>query len=717
MARDERSRAKEIFLRISEADAADRTRILAELCGDDSALRTEVLSLLHHGDLAPRGFLDPTTDAAQAAATAREAALPAFGPGHRIQDYEILRILGEGGMGIVYAARRPSDPADQEFALKVVKPGMDTRMVLSRFHFERQTLAMLSHDRIARLVDAGATDDGLPYIVMELVPGQPVHQFCREHESSVEERVQLVVQVAHAVQHAHGLGVIHRDIKSTNILVTPTATGPSATVIDFGIARLLSVDGSTSLTPDGRLLGTPEFMSPEQIAGPRGASVSSDIYSLGAVLYQLLTGTTPVPAELARNAGPSELQRLVAESRPRPPAAATADPADAAVVRGALEWITMKALAASPESRYATAGDLARDLESWLNGESVQATPRTAWQDLRAFAGRHRIAVACAALVTALLLGSLVVVSMALVETRQARAAERDAREEAEAVHQFVQRELMAAAAPEALGLDAPLQLVLHDAVRRFGRIFAGRPRVEIGVRQMLGETMVNCRRPDLAIMHWERAVSLSEGEFGMAHERTLRARTGLALALTDLERLSEARDLLEAIRDGLGAADVGPHADLAIAAQSQLGHTLALQGEARGLDMLRTALRDRREHFGPEHVAIGTGMRRLAHSLRRLGRGEEAVTAWENLREHLRRTLGETHPSTLAADFDLGMELLAEGQHGEALPPIRRVLASRAAALGADHRNTRAARERLIEALDGAGQRAEADRERQRLR
>ena len=319
------------------------------------------------------------------------------GPGTVIGPYKLLEQIGEGGMGIVYMAEQ-TQPVRRKVALKIIKPGMDTKQVIARFEAERQALAMMDHPNIAKVLDAGATESGRPYFVMELVRGIPITEYCDQHRLPINERLELFTQVCQAVQHAHQKGIIHRDIKPTNVLVTALDGAPLPSVIDFGIAKATgqSLTDKTLFTGFAQLIGTPLYMSPEQAElSAVDVDTRSDIYSLGVLLYELLTGTTPFDQETFRTAALDEVRRMIREEEPPKPstrlsalgATLTTVSAnrqtDARVLgrslRGELDWIVMKALEKDRGRRYETANGLARDVERYLAGDAVEAGPPTSW--------------------------------------------------------------------------------------------------------------------------------------------------------------------------------------------------------------------------------------------------------------------------------------------------------------------------------------------------
>ena len=471
------------------ASPAERAGYLARACGSDAVLRTRVEKLLRAYETAGQ-FLDPETPPVQDRFPFGTPDLPpSEKPGDQIGHYTLGEQIGEGGCCVVYLARQV-EPVRREVALKLVKVGMDTRQVVARFEAERQALALMDHPHIAKVFDAGVTTAGRPYFVMELVRGLPITQYCEQHRLSLKQRLELFVQVAHAVQHAHQKGVIHRDLKPSNILVTtgdsectrpasPTRTGaeaasgageavgqgsaapsprhdqPSPRIIDFGIAKAIQAQLTErpAVTWFGQLVGTPAYMSPEQ-AGMRNEDIDvrTDIYSLGVLLYELLTGVTPFGQKTLAEAGFDEIQRIIQEREPPKPSArlhgfgqkleevAHCRRTEPGVlwrsVRGDLDWIVMKALEKDRRRRYETAIALAEDIQRHLTHEPVLAGPPSAVYRARKFARRHRVWVAAAAAAT---LALVVGLSLALVGWRRALQAgtvageERDRAVQAEA--------------------------------------------------------------------------------------------------------------------------------------------------------------------------------------------------------------------------------------------------------------------------------------------
>jgi tetratricopeptide (TPR) repeat protein/serine/threonine protein kinase len=405
---------------IDQSSPAARAAFLDEACAGNPRLRADVDALLAAHDRlagAPAAGQAPPP-----AATVAESS--AEGPGTVIGPYKLMEQIGEGGMGLVFVAEQ-QQPIRRKVALKVIKPGMDTRQVVARFEAERQALALMDHPNIAQVHDGGASASGRPYFVMELVKGVPITQFCDQNQLPVRARLELLVHVCQAVQHAHQKGIIHRDLKPSNVLVLSQDGTPVVKVIDFGVAKAIGqqLTDKTIYTHCSQLVGTPLYMSPEQ-AGQSGVDVDtrSDIYALGVLLYELLTGATPFDQERLKTVGLDEICRIIREEEPPRPSTriSTLGRAEAMVsanrqsdpkrlrqlVRGELDWIVMKALEKDRNRRYETASALAADMQRYLADEPVQACPPSVWYRLRKFGRRHKVGLA----MSGLALSSLVLV-------------------------------------------------------------------------------------------------------------------------------------------------------------------------------------------------------------------------------------------------------------------------------------------------------------------
>ena len=418
--------ANALFLQVLEQPPAEREAFLQQACGADIALASQVRALLAANDEAGSFLSSPLVEGPPTVEVA------VVRPGIQIGPYKLLQQIGEGGFGVVYMAEQ-SAPVKRRVAIKVIKPGMDTRQVIARFEAERQALAVMDHPNIARVVDAGATESGRPFFVMELVRGTPITAYCDENSLNIRERLALFAAVCQAIQHAHTKGIIHRDIKPSNVLVTRQDGQSVVKVIDFGIAKAMGqqLTDKTLFTDFAQMIGTPLYMSPEQAElSSTDIDTRSDIYSLGVLLYELLTGSTPVSKDQLKQAALDEIRRIIREDEPQKPStrisSAEAAPSIAAqrhtepakltrLVRGELDWIVEK----DRNRRYETASGFARDVERYLNDEPVQACPPSAAYRFRKFARRNKAALATATLVGLAVIASVVVLAVSNIRIRK----------------------------------------------------------------------------------------------------------------------------------------------------------------------------------------------------------------------------------------------------------------------------------------------------------
>jgi serine/threonine protein kinase/tetratricopeptide (TPR) repeat protein len=451
---DQAQSERAIFLgALEQTPGDDREAYVHQACRDQPELLHRVQQLLSALDQSagPLDFPPPGLDA-----PANGDGHPAEGPGTQIGPYKLLEQIGEGGFGVVFMAEQ-TEPIRRKVALKVLKAGMDTRQVIARFEAERQALALMDHPNIARVLEAGATQSGRPYFVMELVRGIPITDYCDQAQVKPTERLSLFLSVCRAVQHAHQKGIIHRDLKPSNVLVTLHDGTPVAKVIDFGIAKAVGqhLTEKTLFTNYAQMMGTPMYMSPEQAAlSGLDIDTRSDVYSLGVLLYELVTGTTPFAKERLANADFDEMRRIIREEEPPPPSTriSTLKPAATAasaagqlsprrltqLFRGELDWVVMKCLSKDRTQRYESASALAADVERYLEGRPIEARPPSAIYRFRKYVRRHGIALTTIGLVTAaLLIGIAASTWQAFRATQAKRKAEENYQKARQAVDRY----------------------------------------------------------------------------------------------------------------------------------------------------------------------------------------------------------------------------------------------------------------------------------------
>src|SRR5262245_22686588 len=459
---------KSIFGRALEIESsADRAAYLDEACGPDAGLRAEVEGLL--AALGRAGEFMHRPAAAVAAGVTASYEPVTEGPGTRVGPYKLLQQIGEGGMGVVYMAEQ-EEPVRRKVALKIIKPGMDSKQVVARFEAERQALAMMDHTNIAKVFDAGTTESGRPYFVMELVHGVPITTYCDANKLTPRQRLELFVPVCQAIQHAHQKGIIHRDVKPSNVLVTMYDDKPVPKVIDFGVAKAIEqrLTEKTLFTQFGALVGTFEYMSPEQAEmNAFGVDTRSDIYSLGVLLYELMTGSTPLERQRLRQAAFGEIVRLIKEEEPQRPsvrlstsgalakvaAARQTEPAKLSrLMRGELDWVVMRCLEKDRSRRYDTVSGLAKDVERFLKDEPVEARPPSSWYRFTKMVRRNQRALMVAGmLAVVVLVGTAAVLWQAKLASD---AAARHDRELAKAIEDERRQHALDRAIEAALGGD-----------------------------------------------------------------------------------------------------------------------------------------------------------------------------------------------------------------------------------------------------------------------
>jgi eukaryotic-like serine/threonine-protein kinase len=666
-------------------------------------------------------------------------------PGQQIGQYRLVRSLGEGGMGEVWLAEQ-SAPVRRTVALKLLKAGMDTRQILARFEAERQALAMMQHPGIAQVFDAGATPAGRPYFVMEYVDGVRISRCCDDSRMTVPERVQLFAQVCDAVQHAHQKGIIHRDIKPSNVLVSRQGELPLPKVIDFGLAKLTAENRTdVTLTEVGTLLGTPAYASPEQLTpGVIDVDTRSDVYSLGALLYELLVGV--LPFELER-AGPDSLLELRSRIRMREPvrpsvriaALGSARAGEIAGLRGVepvalrrqlrgdLDWIVMKALEKDRTRRYNSPAELAQDLQRFLRHQPVMAGPPNAAYRVRKFVRRNWLGTAFASTLLALVVAFAIVSAVQVKRVRAERDRASAEAAKASSINRFLQ-DTLGSADPWQTGADISVRETLQRASQQVDSSFKNQPLVAAAVRRTLGKTYVGLGRlddgerqiraaldarikllghdnadvaeslADLANLYRERAdyvAAIKTNAEALALRRKLLGNGSPVVAETLVDRaamLKEHGDYAEADRAGREALTIrerlfGPDSDEVAGVLEELGLIAAggLGDLSRGEKLVMRGYDIQRRLYGPDDLRTAAAASNLGSVYLYQGKNDLAEKYYRIATEGEVRHLGKSHPFAIAEAENLANALARLKRFDESLVLMKDVLAERRAVLGED--------------------------------
>src|SRR5436309_1438922 len=669
-----------VFTEALRLPPEERDRYLDEACKADVEFRRRVEALLQAyeqaGDFLGRSPADRPARAAQAFPAGEK-------PGDRIGHYKLLQQIGEGGCGVVFMAEQ-EEPIRRRVALKIIKPGMDTKSVIARFEAERQALALMDHPNIAKVFDAGATELGRPYFVMELVRGVKITEYCDQHSLTTDDLLRLFVQVCQAVQHAHQRRIIHRDIKPSNILVTQSLEGVATPmVIDFGVAKATTdqrLTDKTVFTAFEMLVGTPAYMSPEQAElSSVDVDTRTDIYSLGVLLYELLTSSTPFETGELLKSGLDEIRRVIRDQEPLRPSTRLSKMPDANLtsiaqhrgseplrliraISGDLDWIAMKAMEKNRTRRYETANGLALDVQRFLAHEAVSARPPSKLYKFQKTVQRNRLLFIGLGVVATLLIVSLIVVSASLAQERQSR---REARQ----VKQFLEEMLQGVGPNVAVGRDtAILRDILDQTASRVGKELTNQPAVEAEMRSVIGALYYETRQ-------FRQAEEMQRAALAIRRKRS------------------------------------GSESTQAAASLNELGIALLADGKQKEAeDLEREALAMRKKLLSQEHPDVANSLYLVGDRMRQRGNLKEAYPVLSAALSMQRKVLGEDHPATLYTLKSLGLMYEGEKEWSQAETVFRQVVAAWRKRAGNDDLETLYALRNLGEALGGQGKWSEEE-------
>jgi eukaryotic-like serine/threonine-protein kinase len=639
-----------------------------------------------------------------------------------IGPYRLLEKIGEGGMGEVWVAEQQK-PIHRRVALKLIKAGMDTKQVIARFESERQALAMMDHPAIAKVFDAGETEDGRPYFVMEYVQGIPITTYCDQNRLTTQERLELFRHVCEGVQHAHQKAIIHRDLKPSNILVAIQDGKAVPKIIDFGVAKATaqSLTERTMYTELGMLIGTPEYMSPEQ-AEMTGQNVDTrtDVYSLGAILYELLVGALPFDPKELRRAGYDEIRRKIREEDPPKPSTRLSTMGDASTVqahnrrmespslirqiRGDLDWITMKTLEKDRTRRYGSPSDLAADIDRYLHHQPVVACPPSTLYKTRKFVRRHRVGVGVAATL------AILVIAFSVTTAIQARriARERDrANQEAEASRQvsdFLTGLFKVSDPSEARGNSVTAREILDKGADKIGRELQGQPIVQGKLMNTMGFVYQSLGLYDPAQTLLEKALETRIKTLGPEHPAVAETLSNLGTVVWRKGDLARAKSLPEQAL-GIREKRLGPESKEVASSLHNLGNLNWSQGnykEARRL--LERSLAIREKVLGPEHEDVATTLNSLGAIAYKEGDFKRAEELWERTLAIREKTLGPDHPYVAASLNNLAIVHTYTGDPKGAVPLLKRVVQIQEKVLGPKHPDLAAGLMNLGDAISESG-------------
>ncbi len=700
---------KELFSAVLECEPERRSEFLQRACGSDAELRSEIESLLSAYENSSELSQPPWL------VEAAEGAAPQF-----VGPYHLLEKLGEGGMGQVWLAEQ-SAPVRRRVALKLIRTGIYDNALLQRFQAERQSLAIMDHPAIAKVFDAGTTEAGQPYFVMEYVRGLPITEYCDQKKLSIRDRIELFIQVCEGVQHAHQKAIIHRDIKPANILVTEVDGKAKPRIIDFGIAKAVTsqASGETLFTQAGAFLGTPGYMSPEQAdPGVQDIDTRTDVYSLGVLLYVLLTGAEPFDSAEWRKLPLHEALRRLRKEDPLTPSTRLTSKHEASSLaaeargseprqlisqlRGDLDWITMKAIERDRSRRYGTPSELAADLHHYLNNEPVLARPASASYRLQKYVRRHRIAVAAASVI------ALLLVSFGVVQAVQLRRITRE-RDRADRIAEFMTGLFKASDPNERAGGAVSASDLLDKGAKDVDAGLSGDPELQARMMYVMGRAYMYLGSYSRAQSLFERGIQVSSSAGRQESRETLNAMHDLDWTLLQEGHFTEAESLQRNLVETQTRV-LGPDHPDTLASISSLAQTLCEEGHCAEAAKLNSEVLEKQKRIlGPEaHYTVVT-MDNLAMMLGEDGRPAEAEKLEQQaLAIHL-RTDGSENYATIICMINLGDSQRDLRQDEEAKKTFRQALEIEERIFRPDQPETASTRYDLASVLVRDGQSQEA--------
>ena len=639
-----------------------------------------------------------------------------------IGPYRLIHLLGVGGMGEVWRAEQ-TEPFHRIVALKLIKPGMDTKTVVTRFDSERQALAMMDHPNIAKVFDAGATPAGRPYFVMEYVPGLAITNYCDKYRLTIKQRLELFLQVCQGVRHAHQKAVIHRDLKPSNVLVEEVDDRPVPKIIDFGLAKATGprLSEATMFTEAGAMLGTPDYMSPEQAdLNERNIDTRTDVYSLGVILYELLVGALPFSSQELRAAGKEAMLQKIRQHEPTRPSLklrslgkSAADSAGKRQeepqslerrLRGELDWITIKALEKDRARRYESPSDLADDIQRYLLDRPVLAGPPSASYRARKFVHRHRFGVAVTAIATVALIG------LATTMVLQARRIAKE-RDRANRIADFMTQMFVVPDPSEARGNTVTARSILDKASNEIKSGLAKDPELQSALMFTMARTYSNLGLYGLADGLAASALDTRQHRLGPENQKTLESMTQLGWILDQEGHEDQAEKLTRGAIDQARRV-LGPEDPLTLDAMDNLAVILEKQGHFPDEEKLQRQLVEiRTRRFGPENPRTLRSIVKLADALGREGRPAETEPIYRQVLEIQQRLLGPEDPQTIATMHNLANRIQELGRYTEAEALYRQTLAIELRVLGPEHPRTLSNMSTLASTLYYQGRSAEAEK------